>query len=41
MALYVRVRGPNGVEQGTVEDGHVVLAGGARITPLDPDTMQL
>ena len=41
MALYVRVRGPNGVEQGTVEDGEVVLAGGARITPLDPDTMQL
>jgi hypothetical protein len=41
MALYVRVRGPNGVEQGTVEDGQVVLGSGTRITLLDPDTMQL
>ena len=24
MALYIRVRGPNGVEQGTVEDGRIV-----------------
>ena len=40
MALYVRVRGPNGVEQGVVADGRVVL-GETRITPLDPDTMQL
>jgi 2-dehydro-3-deoxy-D-arabinonate dehydratase len=38
---YVRVRGPNGVEQGTVEDGRVVTGGGTEITPLDPDTMQL
>jgi len=41
VALYVRVRGPNGVEQGAVEDGQVVLGSGARITPLDPDTLQL
>jgi 2-keto-4-pentenoate hydratase/2-oxohepta-3-ene-1,7-dioic acid hydratase in catechol pathway len=38
---YVRVRGPNGVEQGTAEDGRVVTGGGTEITPLDPDTMQL
>jgi 2-dehydro-3-deoxy-D-arabinonate dehydratase len=38
---YVRVRGPNGVEQGTVADGRVVTGGGSEITPLDPDTMQL
>lgn len=41
MARYVRVRGPNGVEQGTVDDGRVVTGGGAAVTPLDPDTMQL
>jgi 2-dehydro-3-deoxy-D-arabinonate dehydratase len=41
MARYVRLRGPNGVEQGEVEDGHVVTAGGAEITPLDPDSIQL
>jgi 2-dehydro-3-deoxy-D-arabinonate dehydratase len=41
MALYVRVRGPNGVEQGTVEDGRVVLGGGVRVTPLELDPMQL
>src|SRR6188472_4307763 len=41
MALYVRVRGPNGVEQGTVEDGQVVLGGGAQVTPLELDPMQL
>jgi 2-dehydro-3-deoxy-D-arabinonate dehydratase len=38
---YVRVRGPNGVEQGTVEDGQVVTGDGTEITPLDTDTMQL
>jgi 2-dehydro-3-deoxy-D-arabinonate dehydratase len=38
---YIRVRGPNGVEQGTVEDGRVVMGGGTEITPLDPDTLQL
>jgi len=41
MARYVRVRGPNGVEQGTVEDGRIVTGGGTEITPLDPDTLQL
>ena len=41
MARYVRVRGPNGVEQGTAEDGRVVTGGGTEITPLDRDTMQL
>jgi 2-dehydro-3-deoxy-D-arabinonate dehydratase len=41
VALYVRVRGPNGVEQGTVENGQVVLGSGARVTPLDLDSMQL
>ena len=38
---YVRVRGPSGVESGRVEDGRVVTDGGARIEPLDPDTLQL
>ena len=41
MALYVRLRGPNGVEQGTVEDRRIVTGGGAEITPLDPDSLQL
>jgi 2-dehydro-3-deoxy-D-arabinonate dehydratase len=41
MALYLRVRGPNGVEQGSVEDGRIVTAGGAEIEPLDPATLQL
>ena len=41
MRRYVRVRGPNGVEQGTVEDGRVVTGDGTEITPLDTDTMQL
>jgi 2-dehydro-3-deoxy-D-arabinonate dehydratase len=41
VALYVRVRGPNGVEQGVVENGHVALGSGAEITPLDPDSLQL
>ncbi len=38
---YVRVRGPNGVESGRVEDGRVVTDGGTTVTPLDPDTLQL
>jgi len=41
MALYVRVRGPGGVEQGVVEDGHIELGGGTQVTPLDPETLQL
>jgi 2-dehydro-3-deoxy-D-arabinonate dehydratase len=38
---YVRVRGPNGVENATVRDGHVVLDGGTSIEPHDLDTLQL
>jgi len=41
MALYVRVRGPNGVEQGTLEDGRIALGEGSSVTPLDPASMQL
>jgi len=41
MALYIRARGPDGVEQGIVEDGHVALGSGAKVTPLDLDSMQL
>jgi len=40
MARFVRVRGPNGVEQGAVQDGRVVL-GDAQVTPHDPETLQL
>jgi 2-dehydro-3-deoxy-D-arabinonate dehydratase len=40
VARFVRVRGPNGVEQGSVEDGRVVI-GNTQITPLDPDSLQL
>ena len=38
---YVRVRGPNGVENGTVQDGRVVTDSGTRIEPHDADTLQL
>lgn len=38
---YVRVRGPSGVENATVQDGHVVTDGGTTIEPHDPDTLQL
>jgi 2-dehydro-3-deoxy-D-arabinonate dehydratase len=38
---YVRVRGPNGVENATVQDGRVVTDGGTRIEPDDLDTLQL
>jgi 2-dehydro-3-deoxy-D-arabinonate dehydratase len=38
---YVRVRGPNGVENATVRDGHVVTDGGTSIEPHDLDTLQL
>jgi len=38
---YVRVRGPNGVENASVRDGLVVTDSGASIEPLDPDTLQL
>ena len=38
---YVRVRGPNGVETGRVEDGRIVTDGGGTIRPHDADTLQL
>jgi 2-dehydro-3-deoxy-D-arabinonate dehydratase len=38
---YVRVRGPNGVENATVRDGHVVTDAGTSIEPHDLDTLQL
>ncbi len=41
MALYVRVRGPDGVEQGTLDNGRISLGSGSQITALDPDTVQL
>ena len=41
MALYARVRGPNGVENAAVEDGRIVTSSGTRITPIEPDTLQL
>jgi 2-dehydro-3-deoxy-D-arabinonate dehydratase len=41
VARYVRVRGPDGVEQGALDDGRIALGGGAQVTPLDTDSMQL
>jgi 2-dehydro-3-deoxy-D-arabinonate dehydratase len=38
---YVRVRGPSGVENATVRDGHVVTDAGTSIEPHDLDTLQL
>jgi 2-dehydro-3-deoxy-D-arabinonate dehydratase len=38
---YVRVRSAQGVESGRIEDGRIVLDGGATVQPLDPDTLQL
>ena len=37
----VRVRGPNGVEQGVVVDGTVVTQDGARVEPLEPGSLRL
>jgi 2-dehydro-3-deoxy-D-arabinonate dehydratase len=39
--LQIRVLGPDGVEPATVEDGVVTTAGGARIEPIDPETLEL
>ena len=41
MARYVRVRGPEGVENASIRDGLVVTEGGTTISPLDPSTLQL
>jgi 2-dehydro-3-deoxy-D-arabinonate dehydratase len=38
---YVRVRGPNGVENATVQEGRVVTDRGTSIEPNDPDTLLL
>lgn len=40
-ARHIRVRGPNGVENGTVEDRRIVLEGGTEIEPLDSQTLDL
>jgi 2-dehydro-3-deoxy-D-arabinonate dehydratase len=37
----VRLRGPGGVEHGTVADGAVVTEGGTTVEPLDPATLEL
>lgn len=34
---YVRLRGPDGVEVGAIQDGHVATSSGRRIELLDPD----
>ena len=36
-----RVRGPGGIENGTVENQHVALGGGTTVEILDPETLQL
>jgi len=40
VARFVRIRGPNGVEQGAVEDGRVVI-GDTQVVALDPESLQL
>ncbi|MBA2741505.1 MAG: fumarylacetoacetate hydrolase family protein [Actinobacteria bacterium] len=37
----IRFRGPNGVEDGAVEDGFVLTRAGQRIEPLDLETLEL
>ena len=39
--LRIRFRGPNGVEDGAVEDGVVLTRDGERIEPLDLETLAL
>jgi 2-dehydro-3-deoxy-D-arabinonate dehydratase len=41
VARHVRLRGPEGVEHGVVEDGVVVTESGARVEPLDQETLEL
>jgi 2-dehydro-3-deoxy-D-arabinonate dehydratase len=38
---HVRILGPNGVENGTIEDRQIVTEGGTKIEPLDPATLAL
>ena len=38
---HIRVRGPNGIENGKVEGRSVVLEGGTTVEPLDHETLQL
>ena len=38
---HVRLRGPMGVENGTIEDRRIVTEGGTKIEPLDPQTLEL
>jgi 2-dehydro-3-deoxy-D-arabinonate dehydratase len=38
---YVRVRGPKGVENASVQEGRIVTDGGTKIDPLDLETLQL
>jgi 2-dehydro-3-deoxy-D-arabinonate dehydratase len=38
---HVRVRGPNGVESGTVEDRHLVLGDGTTVALFDHETLEL
>lgn len=38
---HVRLRGPQGVENGTIEDRLIVTEGGTKIEPLDSQTLQL
>jgi 2-dehydro-3-deoxy-D-arabinonate dehydratase len=38
---HVRILGPNGVENGTIEDKQIVTEGGTKIEPLDPATLAL
>lgn len=38
---HIRVRGPNGIENGKVADRSVVLEGGTIVEPLDHETLQL
>jgi 2-dehydro-3-deoxy-D-arabinonate dehydratase len=41
MARHLRVRGPDGVENASVQDGRVVTGGGLTIEPIDEETLQL
>ena len=38
---HIRVRGPNGIENGTVVERFITLEGGTSLEPLDHETLQL